>query len=171
MEKLQTIIFLFRHGLTDRRPSDEVNVDKGRMLSKEGRAQAKVVGEYLREFSPSAIFSSPYDRTKDTAEIIRESAAINAQVKTESALAEIYRHFHLNEREWEIERFINSLVEKFDGRAVVVVTHQVPIEEYLPRIGFTAAEIEAPCQMGQGYRITFADAKPVECQKLNPALV
>ena len=89
-DKLQTVIFLIRHGDTDLPYSSNPLVDNERILTEEGRAQLKRVGDYLKAFDPAVIFYSPRKRTEDCAAIIKRTVASGVQMVEEKRLIEIY---------------------------------------------------------------------------------
>lgn len=173
MAKTQTVVFLFRHGQTDRDFSDQPKTDGERVLTAEGRGQARKVGEYLKSFAPAAIYSSPLKRAVETAEIIKEAAEIPGQIITEPVLAEMYhgQEAGYTERQAAVKSFFKDLIAKHAGQHITIASHEDPIESFVAHMGFNPAELDLPCQMSQGYRLVFAGDVPVECQKINPAHV
>ena len=62
-------VFLVRHGQTLLNAQHIRQGPEGG-LSESGKAQAEIVGKYLRRFHIKCILSSPYERTRQTSEII-----------------------------------------------------------------------------------------------------
>src|SRR3989344_7601433 len=89
MSKLQTVVFLVRHGETDHFYSVDESIDKQRQLTGRGRAQATVVGKYLAQFMPEIIYSSPLERCRETAALIAKEIG-DPKIETTAKLAEIY---------------------------------------------------------------------------------
>lgn len=67
--------YLVRHGETVLNAQHVKQGEEGN-LSDNGRAQAKVLGEHFTHFSIDRIISSTYERARETAEIINESARV-----------------------------------------------------------------------------------------------
>lgn len=172
-EKLQTVIFLMRHGQTDKVFNGDPAIDGERVLTEDGRTQEKRVGEYLKSFAPAAIYSSPMKRAIESAEIIQKVAEIPGEIVIQPVLAEMYhgQEQGYTERQTAIKEFFGNLVTKHAGEHIVLTSHQDPIEVIVAHLGFTEAELDRPCQMSQGYRLVFAGDTPVECQKIDPARV
>ena len=61
------LIYLIRHGRQD---TDMCNFDAG--LTKEGREQARFLGQRIKNYGVEAIYSSTLIRAKETAEIVKE---------------------------------------------------------------------------------------------------
>lgn len=170
MQKLQTVIFLIRHGQTDQPFSAVPGVDAERQLTEEGSRHIEKVGEYLKSFAPIVIYSSPLKRTVQTAVIIQRQAAIPGEIIKDPSLIEMYHgQGDYAERATIVGSFFKALIAKHAGEQIVLVSHQDPIESIVDHMGFTAAEIDRPCLPSQGYRVVFAGDIPVECQKINPA--
>lgn len=168
-EKLQTIIFLVRHGETDRLYLPDPKIDGERVLTEKGRAQIKKVGEYIAGFAPVAVYSSPRLRAVQTAEIIREVATIADEIVTRQELYEIYSPGDYKSLRGKIPTFFAELTTKHAGQHIVCTTHQDVIQGGLEAFGLTEEEMDFPCQVSEMYRLVFAGDKLVECQKLKPA--
>jgi probable phosphoglycerate mutase len=65
-----TRLYLVRHGATQLTAEDRFSGASGVDLSDEGRRQASLLGERLREESICSVYSSPLSRTMETARII-----------------------------------------------------------------------------------------------------
>jgi len=95
-------ILLIRHGESEGNVKSKEN--KKDRLTKKGKKQAQHLGEHLKNFKISEIYSSNLIRAKETAEII--SKKIHVQIKA---------HFEeLNE--YEVKHFKNNLLKIFSPR-------------------------------------------------------
>jgi len=165
-EKSQTVVFLVRHGQTDKAYSTDPAIDGQRRLTEEGRVQIERVGEYLAEFAPGAIYSSPMERTKQSAEIIRRTALVKTEVRVEPELHEIYNDTAYLSVGARVGRFLAEAIARHAGEQLVCVSHQDVIEALLGSLGTTAEEADTPCLVGDCYRLVFAGAVFVECLKV-----
>lgn len=168
-ESLQTVIFFCRHGQTDKPYSIDPEIDNERVLTDFGQKQIQAVGEYLRAFAPSAIYSCPRNRTAQTAEIIKEKAEIASEIVKRDELLEIYSDADYASLTARIPAFIKELIEKHAGDHIVCVSHQDVIEGGLRAFGVEADEAEFPCKVGEGYRLVFAGDVFVQATKITPA--
>lgn len=168
-DKFQTVIFLIRHGQTDRVYSSDPDTDNQRVLSRKGIGQLKKVGEYLKAFAPEKIYASPRKRTLQSAELIRQEAGVEEPVEEAKELFEIYSDADYRSLEARIPRFFSQIVGRYPGKQIVCVSHQDVIQGGLNAFQLTEAEKDFPCQMADVYRLVFAGAVLVECQKLRPA--
>lgn len=165
----QTVIFFVRHGLTDQPYSLNPEIDAKRVLTEQGKKQIAKVGEYLRAFAPTAIYSSPLKRTLETAEIIRSKAEIAAKIESKNELLEIYSDSDYQALSQKIPALMNQLATKHPGEHIVCTSHQDVIEGGLKALGVEAEEADFPCLMAQLYRLVFAGNTFVEATKLDPA--
>jgi broad specificity phosphatase PhoE len=167
-EKLQTIIFLVRHGQTDHDYSRQAGVDSQRQLTALGRQQSVAVGRYLAAFAPAAIYSSPLDRCRDTAEIIRTEVDLKDNIIFTKQLLEIYSSEPRQEAGERGESIFETTLRDHKGEQVVAVTHQFII-------GYIVADFrnvkynEVPCDFADIYRLVFADDVLVEATRIQPA--
>lgn len=167
-DHLQTIIFMVRHGETDRFYNTDRGIDAQRQLTEKGRDQVKKVGEYLKEFGPSKIYSSPLDRCKDSAEIIKDTAQIEASIDFTEQLVEIYSSEPRQEAGQRGESIFQTILANHRGEQVVAVSHQ-----YI--IGYIVADFlkvsyhDVPCDFADIWRLVFADETLVEATRLAPA--
>ena len=74
-----TKLYLIRHGQKEEMRGDP-------FLTKIGEEQARITAEYLKSSGISAIYTSPMNRTQQTAEIIAEK--IGLEIKTDDRLRE-----------------------------------------------------------------------------------
>lgn len=169
MSKLQTVIFLIRHGDTDRPYSSNPQIDNQRVLTEEGREQLKKVGEYLKGFDPAAIFYSPRRRTLECATILKKTIANGCPMVEKSELLEIYNQEQYVAIDKKMPKFLAELVGEYAGKQVVCVSHQDTIQGAVSSLGVTSGEANFPCQTAQGYRLVFAGETFAEIQKIQPA--
>jgi broad specificity phosphatase PhoE len=167
--QLQTVVFLCRHGQTDKPYSIDPYVDNERVLTEFGQKQIRTVGEYLRSFAPSAIYSSPRRRTLESAEILRETSEVAGKVIERNELLEIYSDSDYASLQVRMPLFFQELLQKHAGEHIICVSHQDVIEGGLRALGVSAEEAEFPCKMGECYRIVFAGPTFVQATKLTPA--
>ena len=161
---------MIRHGQTDQLFNSNADIDKERQLTEEGKLASQKVGEYLRAFGISAIYSSPLSRTLQTAEIIKASAEIPGDIILDDNLLEMYHgKGEYSEREANVRSFFKELINRHAGKQLVLVSHMDPMEAYVEGMGFSAEDLDSPCLMSQGYRLVFAGDKPVECLKIDPS--
>lgn len=168
-EPMQTIIFLVRHGQTDRFYSTDPRLDGQRVLTEQGRAQMKKVGEYLADFAPVKVYTSPTMRTTQCAEIICETAGVMHPYEERQELIEVYSNADYTSITTRIPHLFNELIKKHTGQHIICLSHQDVIQRGLDCYELTSTEKDLPCQMGEMYRLTFAGEKLVECHKLRPA--
>lgn len=168
-EKLQTVIFLMRHGHTNYRYFPLKGIDDRRQLDVLGKKQIKLVGKYLNEFAPVAIYASPMHRCQQTAEIIKQACEFKQTIETRQKLAEVYGLGSYMNAGKKAKTLLEEIINKHAGHQVVVVSHQVPIEKTVAALGADKEEADFPCKMGEGYRLVFAENNFVSAQKIRPA--
>jgi len=167
-QNLQTVVFLVRHGETDRYYSQDPSRDQLRQLTERGARQAAKVGEYLAEFAPTAIYSSPLERCRDTAQIIKDAIGFKNPVVLTDKLLEIYSNEPRQEAGERGESIFTEILGRHAGEQVVAVTHQ-----YI--IGYIVANFrgvdyhDVPCDFADVYRLTFAATTLVEAVRYRPA--
>lgn len=166
-ERKQTVIFLVRHGQTDRFYSRDENIDGERVLTEMGEGQVERVGEYLRSFAPSVIYSSPIKRTMQSSIILKKVAQIDGEIIETDELFEVYNNERYMSLEKKLPAFLRSIATKHAGEQIVCVSHQDVIEGAMRGLGF--GEEDFPCQMAELFRVVYADDIPVESIKLKPA--
>lgn len=89
-----TRIFLIRHGATVLTAEDRFAGATNVQLSEDGRQQARRLADRLADIPVAAIYASPMDRTRETAEILAEPH--RQKVQTRDGLREI-SHGHWEE--------------------------------------------------------------------------
>ncbi len=82
-----TRLYLVRHGATNLTTEDRFSGDDGATLSEEGRRQVILLGQRLERERITAIYSSPFDRTMETARIVAMHCKV--PIETRDALREI----------------------------------------------------------------------------------
>lgn len=169
MEKMQTIVFMVRHGQTDLNYSQDKAIDSQRQLTELGQQQSRLVGRFLDQFSPTVIYSSPLDRCQETAKIIQSAITPPPSIKTTDKLVEVYSSSS------EVRRVVGergetifaTILREHRGEQVVAVTHQ-----YI--IGYIVAEFSGvpyhsiQCDPADIYRLVFAGDSLVEATRLQP---
>lgn len=153
-----TRVHLVRHGQVDNPRRIVYGRQPGWHLSAKGRRQAEAVARALAGRAVAALFSSPLERARETADILARTLALPVQVRddlTESALAahwEGLSWLHVwtqRHREWDTYRkrplemeapeplpelaarmaaAVRALAAAFPGRQVVAVSHGDPIK-------------------------------------------
>ncbi|SRR5690606_33249975 len=154
-----TILILVRHGESeayDYLPGRKPGVN----LSAAGVAEVKNLAKHLTRFNIDIIFSSPVDRTKQTAEII--SSSISKEIKFADELMEIdfgewtgksfaelkndnqWKLFHkfrsgtripggetILEVQFRMIKKIEEIISKYSGKTILIVSHGDPIKSAL----------------------------------------
>ena len=82
-----TTFFFVRHGVTAHTGHKLTGWMEGVSLNDEGRSQAERAAESLAEVSFEAIYSSPIDRTRETAEIVARPHRL--RVRTSKGIGEV----------------------------------------------------------------------------------
>jgi broad specificity phosphatase PhoE len=166
MNKQQTVVFLVRHGDTDRAYSSNPAEDGKRLLTEGGKQQIKRVGEYLKDFAPVAVYSSPMERVQQTAAILRTEAGVDAPVIIEPELHEIYDDRSYGSVGSRVGDFLQKIIAAHAGQQLVCATHMDVIESLLKSLKVTSEEAQFPCRTADCYRLVFADTTFVECAKI-----
>jgi broad specificity phosphatase PhoE len=165
-DQFQTVIFLIRHGETDGYYSHDPQSDDKRHLTERGKEQMRLVGEYLKDFAPAAIYSSPRRRTVECSQIIKATAQIESQIVEAKELMEVYTNEQYLSLSQRVPQFFREIVRAHPGRHIVCLTHQDVIQGALDSYDLTSQEKSFPCWMGEGYRLVFAGDILVECNKI-----
>jgi len=151
-------VHLVRHGQVDNPRRMVYGRLPGWHLSAKGRRQAEAVARVLAGRGVAALFASPLERARETADVLARTLALPVQVRddlTESALAahwEGLSWLHVwtrRHREWDTYRkrplemeapeplvelaarmaaAVRALATAFPGREVVAVSHGDPIK-------------------------------------------
>ena len=152
---MNTTIYFVRHSIYENPQRLVPGRIPGYHLSKEGIAKAKKAGEYLKETKSKHIYTSPLERTFETADIIA-SFLPDVEVKHSYELTEIdatqwqaykledlfknqfYEKFMSNPDSTAVpenltalakrmEAFTVSVCKKHTGQQVICVSHEFPI--------------------------------------------
>ena len=111
-------IILMRHGEAE--PQTEETANRDRALTKRGvrqvRRNSRILSRFLKE-NPIRIYSSPYLRTRETAQILAE----------ECFAEEIHTADELLQSNWQTVR--NHLI--MDGSPIALVSHHPFLQSYL----------------------------------------
>jgi broad specificity phosphatase PhoE len=78
-----TRLYLVRHGATQMTAEDRFSGATGAELSVEGREQAARLGARIQDDGISAVYSSPFSRSADTARIIGDRCGLTVTLKDE----------------------------------------------------------------------------------------
>lgn len=156
---MKITFYLVRHGEAENNVHFILNSlpeIKTYSLTDHGREQAAEAAKFLATVGADVIFSSPMQRTKETAEIIAEAAGLNVEFdkrlreagfgifneRTQEDLLKKYPNVEERispDRADGIESFINmrgrlqsfldDLRQKYSGKKVIVVSHGDPLEQ------------------------------------------
>jgi len=100
-----------------------------RNLGDYGKKQAKAVGSWLREqgVSKAQIFSSPWCRCSDTAQLLDLGS-----VRMEASLGSFFDDMSLEKKQTkELEQLIKSELDKQSKLPIILVTHHVNIRAFM----------------------------------------
>ena len=138
------MIYFVRHGQTEWNKIGRMQGHIDIELNDEGKMQAQIVKEKLKDIKFDKVFSSPLKRAKETAEIIsnqqvivddrlieRYNGELEGKLKTE---IEVYPDFNdpndtrfgiesLDSFKTRINNFLDEIVKKYKGQNVLVATH------------------------------------------------
>lgn len=193
---MQTTIYLVRHG-------DVFNPDlifyeriPGFQLSELGRQQAQALGEFLSKKNIAHIYSSPLERTRETASYIaahhpQVSVAYDERLLEVSSIKRGKKMKKLAIERWNfykpeytklggeklsdiwkrMNHFFGETVQKHAGQEIVVVTHGDPIMiSYIKHQGkrLTLSEIRGAdyVDTAKGFMLIFEETRILEISKL-----
>lgn len=185
-----TLLILVRHAVI----ADTGKVLSGRTpgldLSEEGRAQAKAVGERLMAFPLTGVYSSPIERTTQTAEAIAESHGLEvrplegviegdygewcARPLTELAEHDLWKVVQrtpsrmrfpggesIPEMQARVVHALDAVVARHPGESVVVVSHFDPIKTAVAHYLGLALDLYQRLVIGPASATIFAFPPPV----------
>lgn len=149
--------FVLRHGEAESNVKNIVSsrADDGVDLTQKGKGEAARAAEVLKDKKIDLIISSPFPRTKHTAEIVREALGISqSSVRTDELLSEIntgvfhggplskyHSHFSslsekfdkrpeggetLTDLKRRVGGFLEKLEKEYSGKNILIVTHEYP---------------------------------------------
>lgn len=139
-------IYLARHATPDWSRTDiRYDVPPGPPLTAQGEAEARQLGEFLREAGVKKIYASPLERTQRTAQLAAE--AVGLPVITEELIAEWRR----GENETEVASRFSGFWERICAESeqlgpIVLVTHGGPIKVMLLNLGLPRATVDEYCR-------------------------
>jgi broad specificity phosphatase PhoE len=128
LERAVTRVLLVRHGATPLTAEDRFSGDAGVDLSADGRLQVQALAERLRDGPIRAIYTSPYERTRQTSAIL--AAEILAQGRPMDAiprdgLREIKSKYPEEYTAWEADPF--TFAPKGGESGVAVLARALPV--------------------------------------------
>lgn len=156
---MKITFYLVRHGEAENNIRFILNSlpeTKTYSLTDHGREQVGEVAKFLATVDPDVIFSSPMQRTKETAEIIAEAAGLNVEFdkrlreagfgvfneRTQEELLEKYPNAEERispdradgiesfiDMRGRLQSFLDDLRKKYSGKKVIVVSHGDPLEQ------------------------------------------
>ena len=177
------MIYAARHGETTWNLEGRIQGRSESFLTPKGIAQAQALGEQLKDISFDAAFCSPLARAKDTCDIILgegslkavcEPALIEQDFGEVTGTIDSFMSFwnlkkprtakgmeSLDKMERRIFPFIQKLVDEYQDKNVLVVTHQGPLFIFENFFGNAPADGDyAPLRLrGGGYRVYDAKTK------------
>jgi len=194
---MKTIIYLVRHGEVNN--PDKIMYERlpGYRLSELGIQQAHKLGKYLSGKSVSAIYASPLERTRQTADIIASyhnglSVVYDERLLEVSTTARGLSLAQLTEERWNfykpkytklggeklsdiwkrMQTAIHDIVKRHKGQEVVVVSHGDPLMiSMIKHQGrpLRIAEIRDVeyVQTAGGFRLVFEEFRATEVSKLD----
>ena len=170
-------LYMVRHGSTKFDELDKLQGQIDSPLTKEGCADAHVIGKMLRNVSIDVIYSSDLQRARRTAEIIRKTLRFKKQVITSRALREInfgkatgldrsqvqkqYPHYKKKascifpggesyvQVQKRVLRFVRVLEKKHKGKTVLLVTHRNCIRSL---VSITKSRLQRNLSLPIGHR-------------------
>ena len=147
-------VLLVRHALAGRR-DDWSGDDDVRPLDAEGGAQARVLGDLLPLWAPTAVLSAPALRCRSTVEPAAERLGLDVQVEPDLAEDAAER---LPGRLRELGRTGRTVVACSQGGAIGAAVAELVAEE-----GLEVAETTAP--KGSVWALTFAGGRLVDADR------
>lgn len=164
----QTTIFFLRHGDTNFRYLPVSFIDKYRRLNNLGKERIAKVGEYLSDFSPDLIITSPMIRCQQTAEIVRLKTNYQDKVRITRQLKEVYSFKDYFSIQTNVVDLVKVLVQENPGKKIVLVSHGLIIRRATELLGANDDELTSTFKTGEMYQIIFAGDKFISCQKKSP---
>ena len=142
-------LFLIRHAqaFKNLKPLPDLPARQLDSLTAAGQKQAAALGRYLKDKAVTAIYASPTGRTRQTAQIIRQTAGLQDTVIIEKNLSSLYKGVmsltppmnaaqgrndmnNLSEKgesladgQQRVIRLISRLNKQYSDKAIVFVTH------------------------------------------------
>jgi isoleucyl-tRNA synthetase len=157
-QKERNTIFVMRHGEGEHNVKDIIssNPEDNAHLTEKGRAQSRLRAETLKKEGINLIFTSPFNRAKETAEEVRKTLGLPAHALIEDDhIREIntgifdgkpVKEYHgffksIHERfikrppngetytdlKKRVTKFVYSLNKKYSGKKILIVCHDSPL--------------------------------------------
>jgi len=139
-------IYLARHATPDWSRTDiRYDIPPGPPLTAQGEAEARQLGEFLREAGVKKIYASPLERTQRTAHLAAE--VVGLPVVTEELIAEWRRGEHETEVASRFSGFWERICAESEALGpIVLVTHGGPIKVMLLNLGLPRATVDEYCR-------------------------
>ena len=136
------VVHLARHATPDWSRKDiRYDIPPGPPLTEQGEAEARRLGEYLRDAGAVRIYNSPLERTRRTAELAGQATGLSPievravaewrRDEKEAGVRDRFREF------WE-----RAVLESVTDGPVVIVTHGGPVRALLADLGMPKAELD-----------------------------
>ena len=138
-------IYLARHATPDSSRKDlEYDVMPGPSLTEQGEAEALEMGEFLRSEKIKRIYTSPFQRTQQTARLV--AAVIGVPVLTQAELSEWRR----DETEQNVHDRLDGWFELICQESalsgpICLVSHGGPLGVMLGNLGMPRAVVKSYC--------------------------
>jgi probable phosphoglycerate mutase len=124
-------IYLVRHGESYKNitPPGDWPPEKLDSLTVKGIEQTSAIAEYLKDKNIAAIFTSPAGRTRQTAEIIRQTLHVSGPVIVEKNFIALKTGQtsgdgeSMRDGQQRAAHSIDSLSQALPGKSIVIVTH------------------------------------------------
>jgi phosphohistidine phosphatase len=143
-------LFLVRHGIAIEGLAPGMQRDSERTLTDEGRAEMKLVARGLRQIGarPQVVLSSPYVRTRQTAEIFANE--FDVEIKFVDALAPGVN----------FSRLCRALSDAGKYEQIMLVGHEPDMGMIAGQFLFASDGFEMPFKKGAVCRIDVSDLPP-----------
>jgi len=194
---MKTVIYLVRHGEVHN--PDKIMYERlpGYRLSELGIKQAHKLGQYLSGKPISAIYASPLERTRETADIIASyhrgvTVVHDERLLEVSTSARGISIAHLAEERWNfykpkytklggeklsdiwkrMQTAIRDIIKKHKGQEVVIVSHGDPLMVSMIKhkgrpLRLMEIRSEEYVATAGGFRLVFDDFRVTEVSKLD----
>ena len=127
------IIFV-RHGESE--TNAEISKDEDSSLTKKGREQAKALGNRLKKYNISTIYTSTLKRTKETGEIISKILKVPIKENLEELDEYLTRHLRfglqslfnikVNKRIKRLRKFLDKISkEREENKNILIIAHGI----------------------------------------------
>ncbi|HEY4694767.1 MAG TPA: histidine phosphatase family protein [Candidatus Nanoarchaeia archaeon] len=189
---MTTTVYLVRHGHTENKEGITYGRMPGFNLSPQGKEEAEVVGNFLSDKNVVAIYTSPLERAYQTAQIIAKHipkaslqhsynlTEVDAQKWQSLPWSEAVKSFYyekmlsdpsstevdenLDQIATRMEKVLKEILEKYQGRVVVAVSHEIPILALKLKVeGKPLQELKTlDLKTGADVALTFGESRKLE---------